>query len=65
MSKKLHISAAVAVVLLLGLSILLIASRSAVIAASPVFSPNQELAFTLVGADWRTGRSSGFCRART
>src|SRR5882724_4679850 len=48
MTKKVYISVALAGVFLLGLSVLLIAGRSTVVAASPVFSPNQELPLPLL-----------------
>lgn len=48
MRNKLHICAALAVVFLFGLSVLLISGRSTVVAASPVFSPNQELPLPLL-----------------
>jgi len=46
--KTLHISVALSVAFLFGLSLLLIAGRSTVIAAGPPFSPNQELALPLL-----------------
>jgi hypothetical protein len=47
-TKKVYISVALAVVCLFGLSLLLIAGRGTVVAASPVFSPNQELPLPLL-----------------
>jgi hypothetical protein len=48
MTKKVYISVALAVVFLFGLSLLLITGRNTVVAASPVFSPNQELPLPLL-----------------
>src|SRR6267154_516411 len=48
MTKKLYVFIALVVVFLCGLSLLLIAGRGTVVAASPVFSPNQELPLPLL-----------------
>src|SRR5438874_11690450 len=48
MSTKLHISAALAVICLFAIGIFLIANSDTVIAASPVFSPSQELPLPLL-----------------